>query len=282
MVLISDTVTSQVIMLPGSFCQVFYYLIDSLNTFGRMSRVKRVQDAKPFHRQTVVLLHGFLASKKYWRRVEKNLQRQGHHVVAIDLLGFGKASKARASEYTYDEHVAYIEQQLVSLNIKGSFILVGHSLGSLLAVRYALTFPERVLRLGLMNPPLYISPKQALETLHGTGWLYRLLLDGRQRFVLWQLLRTARVFSAHSRMSREKTLHNVIIPAKFFADLEKLPHTAMMLVGEYDRSVYLENLASWQQPSNIDVRVIKSGHHAPITYHRQVSQCIAQLSAARG
>lgn len=227
--------------------------------------------------QTIVLLHGFLASKKYWRRIEKHLQQKGHHVVTIDLLGFGEALHDSASEYTYDEHVAHIDQQLTSRGVRGSFILVGHSLGSLLAVRYALTFPERVLRLGLMNPPLYVSPKQALETLRGTGWLYRLLLDGRQRFVLWQLLRTARVFSAHSRSSREKTLHNVIIPAEFFADLEKLPHAAMMLVGEYDRSVYLENLALWQQPSNIDVRVIKSGHHAPIIYHRQVSQCIEQL-----
>ncbi len=46
------------------------------------------------HTDTVVLLHGYLSDGRYWSSVVKRL-KQTHHVIAIDLLGFGKSPKPR-------------------------------------------------------------------------------------------------------------------------------------------------------------------------------------------
>jgi len=107
----------------------------------------------------VVLLHGIASSASTFELVIPEL-RKHHRVIAIELLGFGRSPAPDDCEYTIDEHVAAIAATIKSLRLREPFILVGHSLGSLLAARYAARHQREVSRLVLVSPPIYLRPEE--------------------------------------------------------------------------------------------------------------------------
>jgi pimeloyl-ACP methyl ester carboxylesterase len=111
---------------------------------------------------TMILLHGIASSSANWDYLLP-LIRSSYHCISIDLLGFGDSPKPQWARYTMEEHCKAVEQAIKRLRIKPPFILVGHSLGSLLATRYARTHPGRVNRLVLLSPPVY-SPLYTIKS----------------------------------------------------------------------------------------------------------------------
>lgn len=209
----------------------------------------------------MVLLHGFLANKNYWIKLIPRLA--GNNIITLDLLGFGNAPKPKTSQYTYDEHVTYIQSKLQELGVKTPFILAGHSTGAILAARFALQNPNAVKKLIMLNPPLYSSADQAVQVLNDTGTLYRAILSSRLRFIIWPILRKVTPIAKHTRQSRELTLQNVILKSEFIQDLQKISVPTKLIVGTHDRPVYLSNLAKISMPKNIKLHTINTGHHAP-------------------
>lgn len=122
------------------------------NTQGQRLRMAYmdVAAAKPNGR-TVVLLHGKNFSGAYWAPTIKALAAEGYRVVAPDQLGFGKSSKPAAYQFSFHALAANTRSLLDSLGVE-RFVLVGHSMGGMLATRMALMYPERVERLALVNP----------------------------------------------------------------------------------------------------------------------------------
>jgi pimeloyl-ACP methyl ester carboxylesterase len=105
---------------------------------------------------TVVLLHGIGRSGGVWQHVVKLLgESQGCRVIAYDLLGFGASPKPDWVDYNVDDHAKSVIASLKSLHSKGPIILVGHSMGCLVAVRVARLRPDMVKQLVLYEMPLY-------------------------------------------------------------------------------------------------------------------------------
>lgn len=111
----------------------------------------------------VILVHGIASTSATWHKVVPQLS-PGHRVIAIDILGHGGSPTPADCEYTLDDHVAALAATIRSLRLREPFVLVGHSLGSLIATRYA---AERrwyspagmhVARLVLVGPPIYLTP----------------------------------------------------------------------------------------------------------------------------
>lgn len=109
-----------------------------------------VAAAKPNGR-TVVLLHGKNFSGAYWAATIKTLTAAGYRAIAPDQIGFGKSSKPAAYQFSFQALAANTRALLDSLRVE-KFVLVGHSMGGMLAVRMALMYPDRVERLALVNP----------------------------------------------------------------------------------------------------------------------------------
>jgi len=107
----------------------------------------------------VVLIHGIASSSHTFRRLVPMLSDR-HRVISIDLLGFGESIAPPDATFTLDEHVAALAATLDSLDLRAPFILVGHSLGSLISARYAAMRPQRVARLILISPPVYLAPAE--------------------------------------------------------------------------------------------------------------------------
>ena len=80
----------------------------------------------------IVLLHGIASSAATFKSVVPHLEEH-HRCISIELLGFGESPAPPDATYTIEEHVAAIKATIDSLRLEAPFILVGHSLGSLLS-----------------------------------------------------------------------------------------------------------------------------------------------------
>ncbi len=103
---------------------------------------------------TVVLLHGINNSSKSWLPVISQLKKNAY-VVSVDLLGFGDSPKPDDIDYTPEEHLRSLRFTLRNLKIKEPFILVGHSMGAILAVHYAAAEPKKIKDIVLCSFPYY-------------------------------------------------------------------------------------------------------------------------------
>jgi cis-3-alkyl-4-acyloxetan-2-one decarboxylase len=105
----------------------------------------------------VLLVHGIASSSISFQQLVPLIGSK-HRVIAIDLLGFGDSPVPASAKYTIEEHVTALHRAVRSLRLKAPFILVGHSLGALVSARYAADHPERVAKLVLVSPPVYLDP----------------------------------------------------------------------------------------------------------------------------
>lgn len=107
----------------------------------------------------VVLLHGIASSAATFENLLPLIQPT-HRCITIDLLGFGESPSPPDAQYTIEEHVASIRRTIRSLKLREPYTLIGHSLGALLAVRYAAIFPKELAHLVLVSPPIYLRPNE--------------------------------------------------------------------------------------------------------------------------
>ncbi|GAA4981724.1 alpha/beta hydrolase [Yinghuangia aomiensis] len=129
--------------------------------------------------QPLVLLHGFVGSTADWAGVLPRLAAD-RRVVAYDHRGHGRSAKpGRADAYTFDALEADLHAFLDALGL-GPVDLLGHSMGGVVAQRYALAHPGRVRSLVLMDTApepaggplsLLMSPLGGLVRRRGMGVL---------------------------------------------------------------------------------------------------------------
>ncbi len=110
-------------------------------------------DVKPAaaNGKTVLLFHGKNFCAATWGGIIKSLTAAGYRVIAIDQIGFCKSSKPLDYQYSFHQLAANSRQLLDRLGIENSYVM-GHSMGGMLATRYALLYPEKVSGLLMVNP----------------------------------------------------------------------------------------------------------------------------------
>ncbi len=101
--------------------------------------------------QTIVLLHGKNFCAATWEETIKLLSQAGYRVIAPDQIGFCKSSKPERYQFSFQQLARNTRALLDSLGVK-NVVVMGHSTGGMLAVRYALMYPQDVDQLVLVNP----------------------------------------------------------------------------------------------------------------------------------
>ncbi|MBT8120131.1 MAG: alpha/beta hydrolase [Gammaproteobacteria bacterium] len=128
--------------------EVSYFPVDSQRQKLKMAYVYlEGQPGKP----VVTLMHGKNFNAHYWMPTAKYLQEEGYAVLVPDQLGFGKSSKPANYQYSFSALAHHTRALMASLEIKTS-IVIGHSMGGMLASRFALMYPQLTQKLILVNP----------------------------------------------------------------------------------------------------------------------------------
>ena len=119
--------------------------------------------------EAVLLLHGKNFSGAYWASTIDALTAEGFRAIVPDQIGFGKSSKPTAFQYSFHALARHTHRLLGALGIERAAV-VGHSMGGMLAVRFALMYPDRTTRLALVNPIGLEDWKRAVPYLPVDGW----------------------------------------------------------------------------------------------------------------
>ena len=170
----------------------------------------------------VILLHGFPESHRTWRHQIPELAKT-HFVLAPDQRGFARSSKPAAmSDYTPDNMVADLAALADHFGI-GTFTLIGHDWGGVVAWMAALGLPDRVARLVIINAP------------HPLIFQKTMFDDPAQRAA-----------SQYIRAFRNPEFERYIdrIGLAGFYDTSFAAHTDAQKVGD-EKAVYLDQ---WSQP----------------------------------
>ena len=101
--------------------------------------------------RTAVLLHGKNFCGATWEGTIKVLSQAGFRVVVPDQIGFCASTKPDAYQFSFHQLADNTNKLLASLDI-GKATVIGHSMGGMLAARYALSFPDATEKLVMVNP----------------------------------------------------------------------------------------------------------------------------------
>lgn len=116
-----------------------------------------VIDGSLVHYETIgrgkplIFLHGWVGSWRYWLGSMEELSPY-FKTYALDLWGFGDSDKVY-ERFTVGDYLKLLEEFVNNLGIV-KFHLVGHSLGAIVAVRFAAANPERVEKLVAVSLPV--------------------------------------------------------------------------------------------------------------------------------
>ena len=109
-----------------------------------------VQPTQP-NGKTIVLLHGKNFCGATWEGTIRPLRDAGYRLIVPDQVGFCKSTKPQAYQFSLHQLALNTRALLDSIGIEKP-IVMGHSMGGMLAMRYVISFPGETSGLVLVNP----------------------------------------------------------------------------------------------------------------------------------
>lgn len=100
---------------------------------------------------TIVLLHGYACSLRWWDRVAPALANRGLRVIRFDLLGHGGSEKPRDG-YEMEHQAELVAEALEKLRVRRA-VVVGHSMGGTVATSLVEQEPRLVRKLVMISTP---------------------------------------------------------------------------------------------------------------------------------
>lgn len=234
----------------------------------------------------VLLIPGMLATTKFWKEISEKLSKN-HKVISLDILGFGQSPAPKNLDYTISDHTQSILKTLDDLQIKENLIVVGHSMGALLALDLALEKPGLVKKLILISPPIFKSKTEARDNISRFSALHPILLYGNVARItclifcnlLRPLTRIGVIFAfgdlpreiaadtlLHNYSSYSKTLENVVENQNFFERISQIKVPIKIIYGENDKRIIQENLEELKKKNpKIEIEHFPNlGHQLPL------------------
>ncbi len=261
-------------MLPDSFHKLFrlpYLLKTARHGHGK---------------QTIVFLHGIASYKEIWQPALRALGRD-YTCITVDLLGHGKSPKPINIDYTVSTHLRSLRWTLFWKGAWGRKIVVGYSMGGIIATHWAKVRPWSISKLVLVSMPIYrrsegAAARTRLELMIDQGYLtfYKVLRNAPRNFVIRSaktLLEHMRTLSVQATLD-EATWYPVVSSLKCtieeqttLEDIRRLRKDlpVEVLYGSLDQVVLASNLkhAFAERPRTHITRVIAPHEIKPRMYH---------------
>lgn len=221
-------------------------------------------DVKPAQAngKTVMLMHGKNFNGAYWEETAKLLTGKGFRVVIPDQTGFGKSSKPAHYQYSFHDLAANSKKVLDKLGINKAIVL-GHSMGGMVATRFTLMYPATVDKLILENPigledyklkvPYQSVDKWYMSELKSDfnsikNYQLNSYYDGKwkDQYTKWvNLLAGWTLGKDYPRVAWNSALtYDMIYTQPVCYEFDKIAAPTLLIVGQRDRSAVGKNLAS--------------------------------------
>lgn len=240
-------------------------------------------------RATIVLIHGLGNSSGAWRDVADKLP-QDVQVLGIDLLGFGDSPHPKWVQYKIGIQArSVVHTLLLGGLLKQRPIVVGHSMGSLVAIEVARLFPGFAKQLLLCSPPLYKS--NASEWLGREKLLrdfYRLVIKHPDQLekiapLAKELGIVSKVFDVAGEQAAVyvAALEMSIINQSSLDDVRRLRLPIRILYGAFDPVVIGANLKQVdREKPNLSTKVFPVGHEVIGKYVEYITDELTTLMQA--
>ncbi|HYQ88459.1 MAG TPA: alpha/beta hydrolase [Candidatus Binatia bacterium] len=180
----------------------------------------------------VGIVHGLGDHSGRWERVGRTLQASGFSACALDLPGHGRSDGKRGHVRSWDDYRLALTRWMEVLRKDDGgrrWALLGHSLGGLIALDWAVVNPGRVDALVLSAPPFELSLHPAAIKVHAAR-LVGLLWPGftQSNGIPPSLLsHDPEVIRAH----RADRLVHFRISARLFLELQRMRRTLSRAAG---------------------------------------------------
>jgi pimeloyl-ACP methyl ester carboxylesterase len=223
-------------------------------------------------RATLVFIHGLGTTGAAWNSVIKALPKD-ITIISIDLLGFGKSPRPAWATYNAKTQARSVIATLLKLRLTASVVLVGHSMGSLVAVEIAKRYPLLVRSLILCSPPFYKMETEA-KSLFPNGDkilldLFKYSKDHPESFVkIAELALRYGLVNAEFAVTSETVgvymaaLEASIINQTSLADAKRLKVPMKLIMGQLDPVVIKRNLKELvQDGKNRELTTVLAAGH---------------------
>jgi len=186
-----------------------------------------------------LLLHGLGATGRTWGSGVERLAERGVLFIP-DLLGWGGSIDMSRQSFTLEEHMVALDNALEAAGLSSHRLAIGgHSMGAMLALRYAARHVDRVERVVTWGAPMYADIGRTIEEM---GWMPRLFaMDGRPAQLACRLMCAQR--GAAARMA---TIARPDVPGPLAA--ASVEHTWASYGGSL-RSLVIDN--DWREPLSV-------------------------------
>jgi len=229
----------------------------------------------------IVFLHGLVGSKNNFEYLEKEFPK--YQTLSFDLLGFGNETKPDI-DYSLGDFIKFLESKLnLSEENDTQYVLVGHSLGSLLAKELTKKYPHKIKKVFLIAYPFLdkdkvLGNRSFFDESYVGGELWTKMICEIRIIFKYLFLPIIFLFKykyrksyldyfKHTYQSAFGTLHNTILKDKK-EDLFNISDKIVFINGEKDKSVDLEFAKKFKH------YVIKSMGHLFFNYERDIVKII--------
>lgn len=223
----------------------------------------------------VIFLHGWVGSWKYWI-ASMQVTSTSFRAYALDLWGFGDTAH-NTLKYSLDEQVKLLDAFLNEMGI-GKIALVGHGLGALVAMKFAVRYRQSVDRVMAINCPInYEAVNPRLRT------------APPQELSDWLSNRTPEANTALSDASKAdiKAIAESMVGLQsdnLFGGFRALDVPCLLVYGEKDQAIMLPTYEAATSTFTHQVMLDGSGHfpmiEETIKFNRLLTDFLALDSGA--
>jgi pimeloyl-ACP methyl ester carboxylesterase len=236
----------------------------------------------------IIFLHGIATSSLSWDYLTPYLT-SNFRCITIDLLGFGESPKPEWYAYTPEDHINNINYTIKKLKLKEPFIMVGHSMGGLLAMHYAAAHPKKIRHLFMLSPPVYLTKKDAQkarkvwrDTLYAKAYQYirthkKFTLNGVRGLKVLALKNNPFFINNNTWTAFSKSLEECIEKQNVKKDLEQLNCPLNVYYGTLDQLLIKKNIVDVFGQSSAKMQSLRGGHLVSDKYARLVAEHIFEL-----
>ena len=215
---------------------------------------------------TVVFLHGIAADSSSYDGLIGYLMKEDSmrniRMVAFDWLGAGKSYTSDELNYDFKEQLLALENSISKLDVKCPIIIVAHSMGTMMATRFAKSHKNLVEGLVLVSAPIYT--KKDIE-----NPMFKKAMDGFKEVVKHKSegLLESKAFN--------NEIKNIVSNTKNYDFLVGIEQPTIIIYGELDKIIAPFNLPRLLKTnSNISAVKTPGSHGVTIDKYGKIATAI--------